>query len=300
MLKHEATTASLPLKLNVNMKKIIVSTLMALFITPVMLSAQTIKLPAASPSQTIKQEFALSEISVSYSRPSVKGRKVMGDLVPFNNEVWRTGANQPTKITFGENVKIAGNNVPKGEYALYTIPAKDEWTIILSKNTALWGSMGYQQSDDLLRFKAKPVALPFDIETFTILFADVKSESLEVQLLWENTAVGFTVNADIDAPIMKQIEASMAPADRRPYFEAATYYYEAGKDLKQALEWANKAVEQNPQRYWVEHLKAKIQMKMGDKKGAIATANKSMASAKSQKNADYVALNEKLIAEAKK
>lgn len=285
------------------MKKIALSIIMALFIAPVVMSplkAQTIKMPAPSPTQTIKQEFALSEVSVTYSRPGVKGRKVMGGLVPFNNEVWRTGANQPTKITFGEDVKIAGNNVPKGEYALYTIPAKDEWTIILSKNTALWGSMGYQQSDDLVRFKAKSQELPFNIETFTIMFGNVKPESMDVELIWENTAVSFAVNADIDSRITKQITAAMAPTDRRPYFEAATYYFETGKDLKQALEWASKAVEQNPERYWVEHLKAKIQMKMGDKKGAVASASKSMANAKTQKNADYVVLNEKLIAEAKK
>lgn len=264
------------------------------------LQAQAIKMPAPSPLQTIKQEFALSEVSVSYSRPAVKGRKVMGDLVPFNNSVWRTGANQPTKITFGEDVKIAGNNVPKGEYALYTIPAKNEWTIILSKNTALWGSTGYKESDDLIRFKAKPETLPSNVESFTIMFNNVKPQSMDVELMWENTAVAFTVNAEIDSRIVKQIETAMAPGDRRPYFESASYYFESGKDMKQAFEWANKAVEQNPERYWVEHLKAKIQMKMGDKKGAIESATRSIANAKTQKNPDYVALNEKLIAEAKK
>lgn len=285
------------------MRKIALPLLLTLFIAPAIinpLKAQTIKMPAASPLQTVKQEFALSEISVVYSRPAVKGRKVMGDLVPFNNEVWRTGANQPTKITFGEDVKIAGNDVPKGEYALYTIPAKDEWTIILSKNTALWGSMGYKQSDDLLRFKAKPVTLPYDVESFTILFANVKPQSLDVQLMWEKTSVSFTVNADINTRIMKQIETAMAPTDRRPYYEAAYYYFDNGQDLKQALEWASKAVEQGPEKYWMEYLKAKIQLKMGDKKGAIVSATNSIKSAKAQKNADYVILNEKLIAEAKK
>lgn len=279
------------------------SILLALFIVPAMvnsLKAQAIKMPAPSPTQTIKQEFALSEVAITYSRPGVKGRKVMGDLVPFNNEVWRTGANQPTKITFGEDVKIAGNNVPKGEYALYTIPAKDEWTIILSKNTALWGSMGYQKSDDLIRFKAKSEMLPSNEETFTIMFANVKPNSMDIELIWERTAVAFTIEADIDTRISKQIEAAMAPTDRRPYFESASYYFETGKDLKQALDWANKAVEQGPEKYWVEHLKAKIQLKLGDKKGAIASATHSMAGAKTQKNPDYVVLNEKLIAEANK
>ena len=285
------------------MKRTIKPFIMALLMVSAIdsqLQAQAIKMPAPSPLQTIKQEFALSEVSVSYSRPAVKGRKVMGDLVPFNNSVWRTGANQPTKITFGEDVKIAGNNVPKGEYALYTIPAKNEWTIILSKNTALWGSTGYKESDDLIRFKAKPETLPFDVESFTIMFNNVKPQSMDVELMWENTAVAFTVNAEIDSRIVKQIETAMAPGDRRPYFESASYYFESGKDMKQAFEWANKAVEQNPERYWVEHLKAKIQMKMGDKKGAIESATRSIANAKTQKNPDYVALNEKLIAEAKK
>ena len=285
------------------MKKNLLPFVLALFIASASSNtaqAQAIKLPAPSPLQTIKQEFALSDISVSYSRPAMRGRKIMGELVPFNNTIWRTGANQPTKLTFGEDVKIAGNAVPKGEYALYTIPGKDEWTFILSKNTELWGAMGYKQSDDLLRFKAKPSALPVNVESFTIQFANVKPESLDVQLMWEKTAVGFTVNTDIDSRVMKQIETAMSPTDRRPYFEAATYYYESGKDLKQALEWASKAVEQNPERYWIEHLKAKIQLKMGDKKGAVASANKSLANAKSQNNPDYVALNEKLIAEAQK
>ena len=285
------------------MKRTIKPFIMALLMVSAIdsqLQAQAIKMPAPSPLQTIKQEFALSEVSVSYSRPAVKGRKVMGDLVPFNNSVWRTGANQPTKITFGEDVKIAGNNVPKGEYALYTIPAKNEWTIILSKNTALWGSTGYKESDDLIRFKAKPETLPSNVESFTIMFNNVKPQSMDVELMWENTAVAFTVNAEIDSRIVKQIETAMAPGDRRPYFESASYYFESGKDMKQAFEWASKAVEQNPERYWVEHLKAKIQMKMGDKKGAIESATRSIANAKTQKNPDYVALNEKLIAEAKK
>lgn len=285
------------------MRKLVFPFILSLLIAPAILSplkAQTIKTPAPSPLQTVKQEFALSEISVAYSRPAMKGRKIMGDLVPFNNEVWRTGANQPTKITFGEDVKIEGNNIPKGEYALYTIPAKDEWTIILSKNTALWGAIGYKQSDDLVRFKAKTAQLPFDVESFTILFANVKPQSLDVQMIWENTAVSFTVNADIDSKIVKQIETAMSPTDRRPYETAAAYYLENGKDLKQAFAWANKAVELNPKQYWTEHLKAKIQLKMGDKKGAIASATSSMANAKDQKNPDYVTLNEKLIAEAKR
>ncbi|WP_026897541.1 DUF2911 domain-containing protein [Daejeonella oryzae] len=263
------------------------------------LKAQTINTPPASPTQTIKQQFALSEIELTYSRPGAKGRKIMGELVPYN-EVWRTGANASTKIKFGEDVKIAGNNVPKGEYALYTIPGKEEWTIILSKNTTLWGSMGYKESEDLVRFKAKAMNSPMNMETFTMQFVNLKAQSMDVHMMWENTMVNFTVTADIDSKISKQITDAMSDTDRRPYYAAASYYFENDKDINSAYKWVKKAVEMNPTQYWVEHLKAKIELKMGDKKAAILSATSSMAKAKAQNNPDYIALNEKLIAEAKK
>lgn len=262
------------------------------------LKAQDVKLPAASPAQTVTQEFALSTISLSYSRPAVKGRTIFGDLVPFG-QIWRTGANSPTKIKFGEAVTINGKAVPAGEYALYSIPAKDEWTFILSKKLSLWGSMGYQESDDLMRFSAKPQELPFNVENFTIVFGNQSANSVDVQLLWANLSVGFTVKADIDDRILSSLDAAMK-GEKKPYFQAATYYYEKGLDLEKAANWATEAVKAQPDAYWVEHLKAKILLKKGDKKGAIASAQSSIKKAESQKNPDYVALNKKLIAEASK
>ncbi|WP_207533212.1 DUF2911 domain-containing protein [Desertivirga arenae] len=278
-----------------NLKKGLASTFLAVALT-VSSYAQDLKLPAPSPTQTISQDFALSNISINYSRPSMKGRTIFGDLVPYG-QVWRTGANSPTKIKFGEDVSIDGKAVPAGEYALYTIPGQSEWTFILSKNLKLWGAMGYNQGDDLLRFTAKPQTLPFAVESFTVMFGAQTSNTVDVQLLWSNVAVGFNVKADIDNKIRANVDAAMQ-GEKKPYFQAASYYYEKGLDLNKALTWVNEAVKAQPDAYYIEHLKAKILLKKGDKKAAIATAESSMKKAEAQKNPDYVALNKKLIAEA--
>lgn len=274
----------------------------AMAVTSVMLSAnlqaQDVKLPAPSPAQTVTQEFALSDITLSYSRPAVKGRTIFGDLVPYG-QIWRTGANSPTKIKFGESVTIDGKPVPAGEYAIYTIPGDKQWTFILSKKLSLWGSVGYQESDDLLRFTATPKQLPLNVENFTFLFVNQTANSVELQLLWADVAVGFTIKADIDDRILSSIDQAMK-GEKKPYFQAASYYFEKGLDINKAVAWINEAVKSQPDAYWVEHLKAKILLKKGDKKGAIAAAQSSMKKAENQKNPDYVALNKKLITQASK
>jgi hypothetical protein len=262
-------------------------------------TAQQLKVPAPSPSQTIKQAFALSDITIEYSRPGVKKRVIYGDVVPFG-KTWRTGANTATKITFGEDVKLEGNAVAAGTYAIYTVPNKDSWDIMLYKDLTLAGNVAeYKTENELLRFKVKPTALANKVETFTINVADVTSSTANIELLWEQTRVAFNVTADIDAKIMKNIEASVVN-DNKPYFQAASYYYESGKDLKLAGEWADKAIQQNPKAYWVVMLKAKIQAKAKDSKAAVTTAEQVIALAKEDKNDDYVKMAEKLIAENKK
>ncbi len=261
-------------------------------------NAQALKVPAPSPTQTLKQNFGLSEITIEYSRPSVKGRVVYGDLVPYG-KIWRTGANSSTKITFGEDVMLEGKAVPAGTYALYTMPNKDSWDIMIYKDTKLGGDVAeYKMENELIRFKAKPTALANKVETFTINIADIAAKTANIELCWENTRVAFGVSVEIDAKIMKNIETALA-TDSRPYYSAASYYYDNDKDLKQALEWSDKAIQNNPKGYWIVHLKAKIQMKMKDYKGATASAQQSMTLAKEDKNDDYVKMNEKLMAEAK-
>lgn len=258
-----------------------------------------LKVPAPSPSQTIKQAFALSEISVDYSRPSAKNRVIYGDLVPFG-KLWRTGANGATKITFGEDVKFEGTAITAGTYALYSIPNKESWEITLYKDLTLGGNVAdYKPENEVARVKVTPKKLNDKVETFTIEFSDITSSSVNLCLKWENTAAVINIVADIDSKIMKNIE-NVVVNDSRPYFQAASYYYDNNKDLAKAAEWVDKAISQNPKAFWVVLLKAKIQAKQKDNKGAVATAEQVISLAKEAKNDDYVKQAEKLIAENKK
>lgn len=262
-------------------------------------NAQQLKLPAPSPLQTLDQSFALSNVNIEYSRPGAKGRVIFGDLVPFG-KIWRTGANASTKITFGEDVKVEGSPIAAGTYALYTIPNKDSWEILFYNDLKLGGNVAeYKPENEGLRIKVKPSAYGCKVETFTINVADITSSSANIELIWERTRVAFNMVADIDSKVMKSIETSLEK-DARPYFQAAGYYYENNKDMNKALEWANKAVEQNPKAFYMVHLKAKIQLKLKDYKGAITTAEQSIELAKAAQNDDYVVMNQKLIAEAQK
>ena len=267
--------------------------------TAIAVKAQ-IKTPAPSPSQKITQAFGLGEIKIEYSRPGVKGRVIFGDLVPFG-KVWRTGANASTQISFTDSVKVNNTAVAPGTYAIYTMPGQAEWDIMLYKDLELEGNVAeYKTENELMRFKAKPVMLSDKMETFTIEVNNVTPTTCSIDLLWDKTKVSIPVAVEIDSRIEKQIARELGPGDRKPYYAAANYYYENNKDLNKALEWANKAVENNPDAYWMSHLKAKIQMKLKDYPGAMKSAEMSLTKAQAEKNNDYVRLNEKLIAEAKK
>ena len=259
--------------------------------------AQQLNTPQPSPTANIKQNFALSNIEISYSRPGVKGRKVFGDLVPYG-KVWRTGANNATTITFGEEVTIGGKKVPAGKYGLLTIPGQNEWVFIISKQTNVTSPADYKQDQDVVRVTAKPTAMPFTLETFMISVDDIKSNSCSIGMGWENTWVSFEVTADVDSKVMGQIKNTME-GDNKPYFNAALYYIENGKDLNKAVEWLDKAYAQNPEAFWVLYQKARAQKMLGKKADALATSNKSIDLAKKAKNEDYVSLNEKLQKEMK-
>lgn len=255
-----------------------------------------LKVPAPSPTQTIKQDFGVSSVELIYSRPGIKGRKIFGDLVPYG-KVWRTGANSATRLKFNDDVMIGGQALKAGEYALYTVPNESEWEIIINKGSANWGT-DYKQEDDLFRIKVKPVKMDETTETFTMQFAAVKPTGMELHIMWDKTAVAIPITTDVDKKVMAQID-NLMNKDNRPYFNAAMYYLESGKDLNQAVTWFDKALEQNPQAYWVYHQKANALAKLGKKEEAKQTAAKSMQLAKDQKNDDYVKLNEKLIASLK-
>jgi hypothetical protein len=259
--------------------------------------AQQIRTPAVSAPQFVKQDFGLSAIELSYSRPNVKGRQVFGDLVPYG-KVWRTGANQATTLTFGDEVIIGGTRIPAGKYGLLTIPGADEWTFIITKQLDVTNPAAYKQDQDVVRVTARSIQLPFPIETFTILFANLTGTGCDLQLLWDKTVVILPVKTEIDSKIMEQIDDAMNK-DNHPYYNAAFYYMENGKDLNKALEWFDKAADQAPKAYFIFYQKARCQAKLGKKQDAIATAQKSMALAKEANNSDYVTLNEKLIASLK-
>ena len=260
---------------------------------------QALKVPAPSPVQTIKQAFALSDISLEYSRPSVKGRVIFGDLVPFG-KIWRTGANGATKITFGEDVKIDGVALTAGTYAIYSIPNKDSWELMFYKDLSLGGNVAeYKKENEVAKLVLKTKTIADKIECFTMDISDITSSSAMINLTWEKTRVGFTVVADIDTRIMKAIDANVVQ-DNRPYFQAASYYYESNKDLIKAAEWADKAFAANPNAYWILMLKAKIQAKQKDKKAAIVTAEQVITIATEGKKDEYVKQAKDLIAEMKK
>jgi len=260
-------------------------------------NAQQLKTPSPSAPQFVKQDFGLSAIELSYSRPNIKGRKIFGDLVPFG-KVWRTGANQATTLTFGDTVLIGGTKIAPGKYGLLTMPAEKEWTMIITKQTDVTNPAAYKPEQDVVRINVPVENLPFKVETFTIMFNNVSANSCDLDMIWDKTSVSFPIKTEIDTKIMSQIDDAFNK-DNRPYFAAAMYYLDNGKDLNKALEWFNKAADQNPAAYFIIYQKARCQARLGKKQDAISTAQKSMQLAKDQNNSDYVSLNEKLIASLK-
>jgi len=256
------------------------------------LNAQSLKTPQPSTTQTIKQEFGLGSIELSYSRPNAKGRDVMGNLVPYG-KIWRTGANSATTIAFTEDVTIGGKNIKAGKYGLVTIPGENEWTVILTKDLNVSSPSSYKPENDVVRVMAKSLTMPAKVETFTMQFANVSNSNIELHMRWENIAVALPISTDIDSKVMKQINDAMN-VDSKPYFAAAQYYFENGKDLKDARMWIDKAIESNPNAFWMTLLKARIHAKQGDKTGAVAMCNKTMELATTAKNDDYIKMAKEL------
>lgn len=233
------------------------------------LTAQDLKLPSLSPGSKLTQDFSAGTIEIEYSRPSIRGRTVFGDLVPFG-KVWRTGANKSTKITFSEDVIMGGTAIPAGSYSFYTVPDKDSWEIILNKNTGNWGAMGYDKKDDVVRFQAKPQTLPSTVETFTISTGNITATSCDIYLMWENTFVGVSVTVDNNDKIVKSIEKAVDNPSI-PYRDAALYYVQTDQKLDKALEYVGKALEQNDEAYWNHLLMAQIAAKLS--KNDVAKAH---------------------------
>ena len=273
------------------------------------LAAQAqIATPQPSPKSTVMQRVGLTDITITYSRPSLKGRAAFGEKSPLAplNERWRTGANQTTSIKFSDDVTVEGKKVPAGEYGIYTIPGKAEWTVVLSKSLTQGADVdGFKAADDVATFKVKSYSLgAAKVETFTIDFTDLTPATANVAMLWATTGARFKIVADVDGKVMAQIDekitknASPAPGDLAA---AAVYYADNNKDMKQAVAWMEKA-NATDAKFWNLHSEAKMRLQMKDYAGAVkaAEASKKGALAASPPNADYVKMNDELMAAAKK
>jgi tetratricopeptide (TPR) repeat protein len=269
------------------MKKIVFSLLSLCFFSVAAIAQ--VRMPAPSPTQTIKQEFAIGSIELTYSRPAAKGRKIFGDLVPYN-KLWRTGANAATKIVLIEPLEIGGKNIDTGSYVLYTIPGIDSWDIILNKGLKNWGTDGYKESEDVARIRVEPMKMKTRVESFTMQFTDVKPESCELHIMWDKTAVAIPIKADFKDKVRAQLEKALQ-GDKKPYWQAAQFYNEYDKNLPKALENVGKALEANDKAFWIWIYKAKIQKEMGDNAGAMESSKKSLELATEAKNDDYIKIN---------
>ncbi|MEB0263785.1 MULTISPECIES: DUF2911 domain-containing protein [unclassified Mucilaginibacter] len=257
------------------------------------------RIPEASSTQTIIQDFGLGKITITYSRPNVKSRKIFGGINPYG-QVWRTGANWATTITFSENVLVEGNKVPAGTYSLFSIPEKNSWTIILNKTVKQWGAYSYKQDADLVRFNVKPIDVKEKRETFTMAFANSTTKTSDLYIIWDHTGVPIRMQTDDDVQITANIDKLMqGDIKKRPYFNAIQYYYENDKDLKKAMQWALEAEKLEPKAPWFKLWKARVQLKMGNKNAAITTAQEGIKLAKESDDDEYVRLNEAVISQAK-
>lgn len=278
------------------MKQKFTFTLAILLMAGMTAFAQQIQMPQASPSAKIAQKVGLTDVTVDYSRPSTKGRKIFGELVPFG-EVWRTGANGATIISFSTDVEIDGKKVPQGQYAIYSIPGKSEWTIILSKDTKLWGTIGYDPKNDLMRFQVELNKLSRVYETFEISFNNMTDTGADLSIKWDQTRIDFRIVTQVDAIVMAQIKELVLDknaTDATLLYSAANYYFTNQKDIPLAYIWITKSVESDP-KYWTVHLKAKIELALGMKTEALESAKRSKELAIEAKNPDYVSLNDRLI-----
>jgi len=251
-----------------------------------------IEFPSASQHSVVKQRVGLTDVEVDYSRPNKNDREIFGGLVPYGR-LWRTGANAVTKIKFSKPVTLGDKEIPAGEYALFTIPTADEWTIIISKDAKVQSAADYKQENDAARITAKPETIPATIETFTIELGDVKGASATLNFLWDKTRVPVKLTTDDVEQVSKQLDAvvtARTPLDPRTAYQAAAFYYDNNKDMNHAAKWIDQALENNPNAYFMHYKKAQIQARLGNKKEAIASAQKAIDILKKDKAPDQSAI----------
>ena len=269
------------------MKKLI---LLFLCATSLTLSAQ-IESPQPSPSSKLVQTVGLTEVTVDYSRPAMRERPIFGSLVPYD-QLWRTGANANTKITFSDDVTVAGAKLAAGSYAIYSKPGKDSWDVIFYANTDNWGTpQDWDENLVAATVQATPMKTANKQENFTIMINNLQMDSADLEISWDQTKVALPMTVPTDEKTLASINRIMSGPSAGDYYSAATFYVESGKDISQAYEWINKAVEKNPNAYWMWRRKSLIEAQMGAKDKAIMSAKKSLELATAAPNPDYVRLN---------
>lgn len=266
-----------------------------LFVVFIAISIQAqINTPAPSPSSKLMQTVGLTDVTVEYSRPSMRGRTIFGDLVPYD-KLWRTGANGYTLITFNKDVKIAGQDVKAGTYSIFTKPSATSWEVFFYTDTQGGGTPSdWDDSKIVAKTTAQVYPMPegMPVETFTITIDDLTSSSANLGILWENVYVAVPFEVLTDASVEKDIERTLNGPSAGDYYAAAVYYSSEGKDIVKANEWMNKAMSMTEKpAFWQLRQQSLIQAKAGNKKGAIETAKKSLAAAKEAGNDDYVKMN---------
>ncbi|MDV7138955.1 DUF2911 domain-containing protein [Maribacter sp. TH_r10] len=279
------------------MKKLVVLVCVAL--VSFSMEAQ-ITTPQASPSSTLKQTVGLTDVTVEYSRPSMRGRTIFGDLVPYD-KLWRTGANGYTLITFSDDVKIAGQDVKAGTYSIFTKPGTASWEVFFYTDTQGGGTpRDWDDNKVVAKTTAQVFPMPegTTIESFTITIDDLTSSSANLGLMWENVYVAVPFEVPTDVAVEKDIERALGGPSAGDYYAAAVYYSSEGKDINKAKEWMDKAMSMTEKpAFWQLRQQSLIQAKSGDKKAAIATAKKSLAAAEEAGNADYVKMNKDSLKE---
>ncbi|MCF1422749.1 DUF2911 domain-containing protein [Mangrovimonas futianensis] len=272
------------------MKKILLSAVGLML--AISLNAQ-VSTPQPSPTAKLEQPVGLTQVTLEYSRPGVKGRTVFGDLVPYG-KIWRTGANKNSIITFSDDVEVAGYEVKAGSYAIFTKPGESLWEIYLYSDTNNWGNPEkWDESKVVAIAKAQVHPIPFNVETFTMDINNIKSSEATLEFIWEKTYVAVPFTVPTDKKVMASINDALSGSPKaNDYYAAAAYYYSENKDIEQAKEWIDKAMSMNEKpQFWQYRQQSLIYAKAGDKDGAIGLAKKSMQAAKEAGNDDYVKMN---------
>ena len=245
-----------------------------------------IKTPQPSPTTTIVQKIGISNVIIDYSRPGVKKREIFGGLVPFN-KIWRTGANKATKITFEENCIFGGAKVKKGSYSLFTIPGEEEWTVLLNRETELWGAGDYNEENEVLRIAVEPEETKDFTESFTIDFGNFKSFSAILSIKWANTLI----NVEIETMSAKKVQNEFLELltkgpSANDYYNGAKFFADNTSEYEMALEWIDVAIKKRPEAFWMMYHKARILNKLGKNKEAVLTAEETISMASEAKD-DY-------------